>query len=204
MTKKSSEKDEAASRQMTVLVAEDNVSTRRVLCEHLEAMGYSVIASVSDGKEAVRLTLELAPSLLVMDIKMPNMSGLEAARIISRSRPLPIVIVTGYSSEELAAEAFDAGVFAYIVKPVSIKHLRPAITLALARYGEFVKLKDEVDDLKEAIESRKLIERAKGILMKRCNIGEEEAFKLLQAHSQKENKKMRELAATIVEASKLI
>lgn len=188
----------------TVLIAEDNAQSRRLLMEHLEALGYSVVAAVADGAEAVEEVKKLRPSLVFLDLKMPKMGGFEAARTISSLVHVPIIVVTGYSSEELAAEAVESGVFAYLIKPVAKKQLLPTIKIALERFRQFEELKGEVMSLKDAIEARKLIERAKGILMKRCNIGEEEAFKLLQAHSQKENKKMREVAATVIEASKLI
>jgi len=147
---------------------------------------------------------EIKPTLVIMDVKMPEMDGIDAAKNISAKTTIPIILITGLSSDEMATKAIESGVFAYLVKPVTKKQLEPAIKLAMARYDEFKSLKVEVDDLKEAIETRKLVERAKGILMKRCNITEEDAFKLLQTHSQKENKKMREIAETIVSASKLI
>ncbi len=187
-----------------VLIAEDNSKTRLFLKNQLELLGYEVIAAVSNGQEAVDTAAELGPNLVIMDIKMPEMDGIDAARAISAKGPIPIILITGLSSDEMALKAIEAGVFAYLVKPVTKKQLEPAIKLALARYEEFKSLKVEVNDLKDAIETRKLVERAKGILMKRCNISEEDAFKLLQTHSQKENKKMREIADTIISASKLI
>lgn len=187
-----------------IIIAEDNAKTRVFLKNQLELLGYTVIAAVSNGKEAVKLVSELKPNLVIMDIKMPEMDGLTAAAMITSNGPMPIILITGLSSEETASKAIEAGVFAYLVKPVTKKQLEPAISLALARYNEFKSLKVEVDDLKDAMETRKLIERAKGILMKRCSISEDEAFKLLQAHSQKENKKMREIADNIISASKLI
>ncbi|MBI1912046.1 MAG: response regulator [Deltaproteobacteria bacterium] len=188
-----------------VLIAEDNSKTRLFLKNQLELLGYQVIAAVSNGQLAVETAAELNPDLVIMDVKMPEMDGIDAAReISSKGRLIPIILITGLSSDEMASKAIEAGVFAYLVKPVTKKQLEPALKLAQARYDEFKNLKSEVDDLKDAIETRKLVERAKGILMKRCNISEEEAFKLLQAHSQKENKKMREIADTIISASKLI
>ncbi len=187
-----------------VLIAEDNSKTRLFLKNQLELLGYEVICAVSNGAAAVEKVAELNPSLVIMDVKMPEMDGIDAAREITSSGPVPIILITGLSSDEVATKAIEAGVFAYLVKPVTKKQLEPAIKLAMARYSEFKSLKVEVDDLKDAIETRKLVERAKGILMKRCNISEEEAFKLLQSHSQKENKKMREIADNIITASKLI
>lgn len=187
-----------------VLIAEDNSKTRLFLKNQLELLGYEVIGAVSNGQAAVDLVADLNPNLVIMDVKMPEMDGIDAARAITARGPIPIILITGLSSDEMAAKAIEAGVFAYLVKPVTKKQLEPAIKLAMARYGEFKSLKTEVSDLKDAIETRKLVERAKGILMKRCNISEEDAFKLLQAHSQKENKKMREIADNIISASKLI
>ncbi|MBI5901974.1 MAG: response regulator [Deltaproteobacteria bacterium] len=187
-----------------VLIAEDNSRTRLSLKNQLETLGFEVVGTAANGQDAVEKALELRPDLIIMDVKMPRMDGIEASRIITASNPVAIILLTGLSSDDLATRALDAGVCAYLVKPISKNQLEPAIKLALARYEEFKSLKTEVNSLKDAIETRKLVERAKGILMKRCNIPEDEAFKLLQMHSQKENKKMREIAETIISASKLI
>lgn len=194
----------ASKENNRVLIAEDNPKTRLFLKNQLELLGYDVICAVSNGQAAVEKVAEMKPNLVIMDVKMPEMDGIDAAREITSKGPVPIILITGLSSDEIAIKAIEAGVFAYLVKPVTKKQLEPAIKLAMARYSEFKSLKVEVDDLKDAIETRKLVERAKGILMKRCNISEEEAFKLLQSHSQKENKKMREIADNIITASKLI
>lgn len=192
------------STKKTVLIAEDHTQTRRSLKQHLELMGYEVVGAATNGKEAVELALALLPALIIMDVKMPEMDGIEAAAEISAKLSVPIILVTGMSSDEIAEKAVEAGVFAYLVKPITKKHLEPAIKLALARYGQFQNLQGEVSDLKEAIETRKVIEKAKGIVMKRCNISEDDAFKLLQSHSQKENKKMYDVAESIISASKLM
>ncbi|MEE8574463.1 MAG: response regulator [Thermodesulfobacteriota bacterium] len=202
MAKKTKEKQIPDSKR--VLIAEDNTQTRRCLQGHLENLGYDVIGAANNGEEAVELAKELKPALVIMDVKMPKMDGIEAATEISDKLSIPIILVTGISSEEVASKAVDAGVFAYLVKPITKKHLEPAIKMAIERYEQFEGLKVEVSDLKDAIEIRKLIERAKGIIMKRCNITEDEAFKLLQEHSQKENKKMQEIAEAIISASKLM
>lgn len=194
----------ASKENNRVLIAEDNSKTRLFLKNQLELLGYEVVCAVSNGAAAVEKVAEMNPNLVIMDVKMPEMDGIDAAREITSKGPVPIILITGLSSDEVATKAIEAGVFAYLVKPVTKKQLEPAIKLAMARYSEFKSLKVEVDDLKDAIETRKLVERAKGILMKRCNISEEEAFKLLQSHSQKENKKMREIADNIITASKLI
>lgn len=187
-----------------VLIAEDNAKTRLFLKNQLELLGYSVVGSASNGKDAVEMVVELRPTLVIMDVKMPQMDGIEAARAITAKTVVPIILITGISSEDMALQAIDAGVFAYLVKPVTKKQLEPAIRLALARYDEFKSLKGEVSDLKDAIETRKVVEKAKGILMKRSNLSEEDAFKMMQTHSQKENKKMRDIAEAIISASKLI
>jgi response regulator NasT len=187
-----------------VLIAEDNAKTRLFLKNQLELLGYTVVGAASNGQAAVEMFDELNPTLIIMDVKMPEKDGIEAAREISAKRSVPIILITGLSSDEMATKAIEAGVFSYMVKPVTKKQLEPAIKLALARYGEFSSLKVEVLDLKDAIETRKLVERAKGILMKRCNLSEDDAFKLLQTHSQKENKKMKEIAESIISASKLL
>ncbi|MBI5886520.1 MAG: response regulator [Deltaproteobacteria bacterium] len=187
-----------------VIIAEDNAKTRLFLKNQLELLGYQVVAAVSNGQAAVEMVDEFHPTLVIMDIKMPKLDGIEAARAITAKGPVPIILITGMSSDEMAAKAIEAGVFAYLVKPVTKKQLEPAIKLALARYEQFKGLKTEVSDLKDAMETRKLVERAKGILMKRCNVSEEDAFKLLQEHSQKENKKMREIAENIISATKIL
>lgn len=193
----------AVVQEKKVLIAEDNPKTRLFLKNQLELLGYQVEA-VSNGQAAVEMAVELDPILIILDVKMPQMDGIDAAKAITSKGPVPIILITGLSSDEMATKAIESGVFAYLVKPVTKKQLEPAIKLAMARYREFKSLKVEVDDLKDAIETRKLVERAKGILMKRCNISEEEAFKLLQSHSQKENKKMREIAEGIISVSKLM
>jgi len=187
-----------------ILIAEDNEKTRAFLSGQLELLGHTVIGSVANGREAVELAQQLDPSLVIMDIKMPEMDGVEAAKAISAKKAVPIILITGVSTSDIAAHAIEAGVYAYLLKPVTKKQLDPAIKIAVSRFNEFQGMEGEVQNLKGAIETRKLIERAKGILMKRCTISEEDAFKILQRYSQKENKKMREIAESIISASELI
>ncbi|MFQ5428098.1 MAG: ANTAR domain-containing response regulator [Thermodesulfobacteriota bacterium] len=197
-------KTENKIKKLKVLLAEDNEKTRAFLSSQLELLGHTVVGAAANGQEAVELTAKLDPGLIIMDIKMPEMDGVEAARAISARKPVPIILITGISSNELPEKVVEAGVFAYLLKPVTKKQLDPAIRVALSRFKEFQGLKNEVHDLKEAIETRKLIERAKGILMKRCTITEDDAFKVLQRYSQKENKKMRDVAESIISASNII
>ncbi|TAN60071.1 response regulator [bacterium] len=186
-----------------VLIAEDNSKTRIFLKNQLELLGYTVAGVASNGRAAIEMASNVAPDLIIMDVMMPEVDGIEAATAITSKHTIPIILITGISSDEMAEKAISAGVFAYLVKPVTKKQLEPAIKLALARFEEFKSLKSEVKDLQDAMETRKLVEKAKGILMKRSNLSEDDAFKMMQMHSQKENKKMREIAESIISASKL-
>ncbi|VAV82756.1 hypothetical protein MNBD_DELTA01-1753 [hydrothermal vent metagenome] len=188
----------------TAVIADDSTASRRSVKAHLELIGYTIVGEGKNGVEAVELFKEKRPDIVVMDIVMPQMSGIEAAAIITDVAPVPIILVTGSDSEGMSNEAVEAGVFGYLIKPVSGRQLSAAIKLALVRFEEFKAMKEEVEGLRDAVESRKFIERAKGILMKRCAIGEAEAFKMLQSHSQRENRKMREIANMIIEADKLM
>jgi len=192
---------EEASR---VLIADDNTAHRKYLAAQLELLGFNVVAAAATGEEAVALYEEFKPNLVIMDIKMPKVDGIEAAKIMTSHNPVPVILITGHSSGLLVDRAIESGVFAYLLKPITKKELLPAIRLAFARFKEFTALKTEVNDLKDAIEARKLVERAKGILMKRLNIPEEDAFKLLQTQSQNENKKLKDIAQMVITASKVI
>lgn len=187
-----------------ILIAEDNAMARKVLTTQLKSLGFEVVAVATTGEEAVALCDEIKPDLVIMDVKMPKMDGIEAAKVITSNLPVPIILITGYSTGPLVDRAVESGVLAYIRKPITKKDLLPAIKFAFARFDEFKALKMEVVDLKQTIETRKYVERAKGILMKRLNISEDEAFKLLQAQSQKENKKLKEIADIVITASNMI
>ncbi len=203
MTKKHNNNGGAAG-GFQVLIAEDNPTSRRCLKNQLESLGHTVAGVAKTGPEVVEMAAKLKPSFIVMDVAMPGMDGISAAKKITEKTPIPIIIVSGHSSDELTAGAIEAGVFAYLVKPITKKELLPAIKLAFARYNEFRNLKDEMEGLSEALETRKLVEKAKGILMKRCTVSEDEAFKLLQSYSQKENKKLKDIAEMIISASSII
>lgn len=144
------------------------------------------------------------PDLAILDIKMPGLDGIEAAQMITEARPIPIILLTAYSEKELAERAANANVSAYLMKPVSEQDLLPAIALAVSRFKEFQALHREVDDLRDALETRKLVERAKGILMRRLNLSEEEAFRRMQRRSQNENKKLGEIAQAIITADGML
>jgi response regulator NasT len=189
---------------LRILIADDESLRVMSLKGQLESLGHKVIGEAANGKEAVRLADELKPDLAILDIKMPEMDGIEAAQTITHTRPIPIILLTAYSEQELAERAASANVAAYMMKPVSEHDLLPAIALAVSRYNEFQALHREVDDLRDALETRKLVERAKGILMRRLNLTEEEAFRRLQRKSQNENKKLGEIAQAIITAEGML
>lgn len=197
-------KKKAMKEACAVLIAEDNATVRKLLSSQLATLGFDVVATASTGREACALYNKFKPGLVIMDIKMPEMDGIEAARLMTSSMPVPIILITGHSSDALVDRAIESGVSAYLLKPITKKNLVPAIRLAFARHSEFRTLKEEVNDLKQALETRKLVERAKGILMKRLNLSEEEAFKILQSRSQQENKKLKDIAEIVITASELL
>jgi response regulator NasT len=186
--------------RLRILIADDEAIRVMTLRTQLRALGFEVVAEASDGREAVELADRHQPDLAILDIKMPGLDGISAAREITARRPIPVILLTAYSEPELVERATEAGVFAYLVKPVSEEDLLPTILLARARFEEFRLLQKEVADLREALEARKVIERAKGILMKRLGISEAEAFRRMQVQSQRENKKLVEIARAIVTA----
>jgi AmiR/NasT family two-component response regulator len=189
---------------LRILIADDESLRVMSLKGQLESIGHKVVAEAANGKEATGLARELKPDLAILDIKMPEMDGIEAAKAITEERPIPIILLTAFSEKELAERAAEANVAAYLMKPVSENDLLPAIALAVSRFKEFQALHREVDDLREALETRKLVERAKGILMRRLNLTEEEAFRRMQRRSQNENKKLGEIANAIITADGML
>jgi response regulator NasT len=186
--------------RLRILIADDEAIRVMTLRTQLRSLGFEVVAEATNGREAVELAERHRPDLAILDIKMPELDGIAAAQQITARRPIPVILLTAYSEPELVERATEAGVFAYLVKPVSEEDLLPTILLARARFEEFRLLQKEVADLREALEARKVIERAKGILMKRLGISEAEAFRRMQVQSQKENKKLVEIARAIVTA----
>ena len=189
---------------LRILVADDEGLHLMSLRGQLEKLGHQVVAEAENGKRALELSRELKPDLAILDIKMPEMDGIAAAETIMNERPVPIILLSAYSEQDLAERAANAHVSAYLMKPVSENDLLPAIGLAMSRFGEFQELHHEVDNLREALETRKLVERAKGILMRRLNLTEEEAFRRLQRRSQNENKKLKEIAQAIITADEML
>jgi AmiR/NasT family two-component response regulator len=183
---------------MRVLIAEDETIIRLDLAEMLERAGYEVCGQARDGVEAVELARSQEPDVAVLDVKMPRLDGIEAARRILDERPIPIVMLTAYGQDELVSRAVEAGVFGYLVKPFRETDLVPAIQTARARHEELTEVRAEVDSLAEALAARKAIERAKGLLMEKEGITEEEAFARLRRASQVSGKPLRIVAEALV------
>jgi response regulator NasT len=183
---------------MRILIAEDETLIRLDLRELLERHGFDVCAEARDGSEAVELARSEHPDLAVLDVKMPEMDGIEAARKILDERPIPIVMLTAYGQDELVSRAVEAGVFGYLVKPFRETDLLPAIAAARARHEELLALREEVESLSEALAARKSIERAKGLLMEKERIAEADAFARLRRASQLSGRPMKVVADAII------
>ena len=183
---------------MRVLVAEDETLIRLDLCGMLEKAGHEICAQAKDGAEAVELARSALPDLAVLDVKMPHLDGIEAARRILDERPVPIVIVSAYTEQALVQRAAESGVFGYLAKPFREDGLLPAIATARARFEELVAVREEVESLAEALAARKAIERAKGILMEKEGLTEAEAFARLRSASQVSGRPMRVLAEAVI------
>jgi response regulator NasT len=168
------------------------------LREMLLNLGYLVVGEVGDGRSAVNLARELKPDVVIMDIKMPDMDGIDAAKILTEEHIAPVILLTAYSQKDLVERAKEAGVVGYMVKPFRESDLVPAIEVALARFVEFEALHKEVDDLQLALETRKLVDRAKGILMDSQGLSEAEAFRKIQKMSMNTRKPMKEVAEAII------
>ncbi|HEU0305133.1 MAG TPA: response regulator [Gaiellaceae bacterium] len=183
---------------MRILVAEDETIIRLDLRALLEQHGFEVCGEARDGVEAVDLARELEPDLAVMDVKMPRLDGIDAARRILEERPIPIVMVTAYGQDEIVSRAVEAGVFGYLVKPFREQDLLPAIRTARARHEELQALRAEAESLAEALAARKAIERAKGVLMTKDGLTEQEAFERLRRASQISGRPLRVVAEALI------
>lgn len=186
------------AKQRTVIVAEDESLIRMDIVETLRENGFNVIAEASDGEQAVALVTEHKPDLLVMDIKMPNMDGITAAEKLASTKT-PIVLLTAFSQKELVDRASEAGAMAYVVKPFTPNDLLPAIEIALSRHAQITALEAEISDLNERFETRKLVDRAKGLLNAKMNLTEPEAFRWIQKASMDRRLTMQEVAMTVIE-----
>lgn len=183
-----------------IAVVDDNPTERFILRGFLEDAGIEVVAEGSDGSEALALCRLHSPDLLIMDVKMPGKDGIEAASEIGRSCPTPIVLLTGCDDEETIKKAAEAGVMAYLVKPVRAEELAPSVELAITRFKEFMELRRENEALKSTIQARKLIEKAKGLLMEREGLSEADSFTRIRKISMDKRKSMAEVAEVIIMA----
>jgi len=187
-----------------VIIADDESIIRMDLREMLTNLGYLVVGEAGDGRSAVNLARELKPDVVIMDIKMPDMDGIDAAKILIEERVAPVLLLTAYSQQELIERAKEAGVVGYIIKPFRESDLAPAIEVAIARFAEFRALEKEVGDLKLALETRKLVDRAKGILMDTQGLTEAQAFRKIQKMSMNTRKPMKEVAEAIILAHQTV
>jgi two-component system, response regulator PdtaR len=186
--------------EVRIIIAEDEAIIRMDLREMLEDEGHEVVAEARDGAEAIERARELRPDVVFMDINMPGVSGIEAATVLGEERVAPVVMVTAFSQVSYVEQAAAAGAMAYIVKPFSATDVLPAMAVAVSRFAETVSLEGEVADLTERLETRKIVDRAKGILMER-GMSEPEAFKRLQKLAMDKRKTLREIAEAVVLAS---
>jgi two-component system, response regulator PdtaR len=181
-----------------ILIAEDETIIRLDLRELLEKAGFEVCAEAKDGIEAVELAASTEPELAILDVKMPRLDGIDAARRILEERPMPIVMLTAYGQDELVSRAVEAGVFGYLVKPFREADLLPAIKTARARHDELAALREEAESLSEALAARKSIERAKGLLMAKEGLTEQESFERLRRASQLAGRPLKVVADALI------
>jgi two-component system, response regulator PdtaR len=189
----------ASSPQRRVVIAEDETLIRMDLAEMLGEEGYDVVGQAGDGAKAVELAEELRPDLVIVDVKMPVLDGIAAAERIAGQRIAPVVILTAFSQRELVERARDAGAMAYLVKPFTKSDLVPAIEMAVSRFSELDALEREVADLNERLETRKAVDRAKGVLQKELGISEPEAFRWIQKTAMDLRLSMRQVSDGVVE-----
>jgi len=182
----------------SVIVAEDEAIIRLDIVETLKESGFDVIGQAGDGAEAVRLALELKPQLVLMDIKMPGTDGLQAAEILKEHK-VPVVLLTAFSSPELVERASEAGVYSYVVKPFNPSNLIPALRIALSLHERMSTAANELDEMNEKLETRKLVDRAKGLLTEKMKLNEPEAFRWIQKASMDRRLSMKQVALTVIE-----
>ena len=194
-----SENQGTSSGKTRIVVAEDESLIRIDIVEILRDNGFDVVGEAADGQKAVALARELRPDLVVMDVKMPLLDGISAAEILHKERIAPVVLLTAFSQRELVERAAEAGALAYVVKPFTPNDLIPALDIALTRYQQITSLEDEISDLAERLETRKVLDRAKGILNDTMGLTEPEAFRWIQKASMDRRLSMREVAQTVID-----
>jgi AmiR/NasT family two-component response regulator len=181
-----------------ILIADDESLIRLDLRDMLTHLGYQVVAEAGDGRQAIDLARKLKPDLVIMDIRMPDVDGIQAAATLTAERIAPVVLLTAFSDTQLVEQAREAGVVGYVVKPFREAELMPVLELSFARFEEFRALEKEIGDLNEALESRKIVERAKGVLMETYGLKESEAFHRIRKASMDSRKSMKEVAEAIL------
>lgn len=187
-------------KKLKILLADDEAILRLDLREMLTEAGHEVVGEAADGEEAVKLARELQPEFIIMDVKMPVMNGLTAAKIIAEENIAPVLLLTAYSQQDIVEKASEAGVIAYLVKPIREEQLFPAMEIAGRRFKEMQQLNLELADLKESLETRKLLDRAKGILMTAHGMTEQEAYRKMQQFSMAKRISLKSLAERIIAA----
>ncbi|HZO90781.1 MAG TPA: response regulator [Chthonomonadaceae bacterium] len=187
-----------SEKPLRIVIADDDPIIRLDLKKMLEDCGYDVVAEAGDGAKAIEAARNLKPDAVILDIKMPEIDGIDAAKIITEEKIAPVLLLTAYSQLELINRAKEAGVFSYLVKPFKEADLRPQIEIAVARWEAFLKIEEQAADMEEKLETRKAVDRAKGILMDQYGLKEQEAFRRIQVQSMNTRKSMREIAEAII------
>ena len=191
-------------KKLNIVIAEDEYIVMIGLKQTIENSGHNVVGVANDGEKLVQLAFEKNPDLLIVDVNLPKMDGIEALEKINKKLVIPAIVITGYSKEEFVKRANKAGVLHYLLKPVDEKELNPAIEIAMGRFGDFVKMQREIQKKDKALTERKFIERAKGILMDRNGLKEHEAMKVLQKKSRDSNRKLIDIAKDIIKAEEIL
>ncbi|GKX30896.1 Fis family transcriptional regulator [Vallitalea longa] len=189
---------------MKIVIAEDEYISLMGLKANLEELGHEVIGEATDGLAAIKLTLEKQPDMIIMDVNMPLIDGIEALKTINEKYCIPSIIVSGYHEDKLIKRANEVGVYSYLIKPISEKDIKVAIETSMSRFNEYKKLSAKLKNTTNLLESRKYIEKAKGILMDTMNLKEPEAMRKLQKMSRDKNIKMIKLAKKIIEAKEIL
>jgi len=186
------------TKKLRLIIADDEPIIRLDLRRMLEDLGYDVVAEAGDGQKALEAARTLEPDVVILDIKMPPPDGIDCAKTITEEKIAPVILLTAYSQVDLVNRAKEAGVFSYLVKPFKESDLLPAIEIAISRWQEFLELENEAKDLEDKLETRKAVDRAKGILMDQYSLKEQEAFRRIQLQSMNTRKSMREIAEAII------
>ena len=183
---------------LRIVIADDEPIIRLDLKNMLQDCGYDVVGEAGDGLKAVEAARSLSPDVVILDIKMPELDGIDAAKIITDEKIAPVLLVTAYSQMDLVGRAKEAGVYSYLVKPFKQADLMPQIEVAVARWDSYLKIEEQANDLEDKLETRKAVDRAKGILMDQYGLKEQEAFRRIQVQSMNTRKSMREIAEAII------